>query len=95
MLVFLQTSGILYREFQATLEFRPIRDTDSVEDHQITVCVRKRPLNKKELARKEVDVITVPSKDRLIVHEPKQKVIHFRNKFHGLKDVYSYCIVNE
>lgn len=62
------------REFQATLEFRPIRDTDSVEDHQITVCVRKRPLNKKELARKEVDVITVPSKDRLIVHEPKQKV---------------------
>ena len=64
----------LFREFQATLEFRPIRDTDGVEDHQITVCVRKRPLNKKELARKEVDVITVPSKDRLIVHEPKQKV---------------------
>lgn len=63
-----------YREFQATLEFRPIRDTDAVEDHQITVCVRKRPLNKKETARKEVDVITVPSKDRLIVHEPKQKV---------------------
>lgn len=84
MLVFLQTSGILYREFQATLEFRPIRDTDSVEDHQITVCVRKRPLNKKELARKEVDVITVPSKDRLIVHEPKQKVI----TFHGLNDTF-------
>lgn len=62
------------REFQATLEFRPIRDTDGVEDHQITVCVRKRPLNKKELARKEVDVITVPSKDRIIVHEPKTKV---------------------
>ena len=64
------------REFRATLEFRPIRDTDPVEDHQITVCVRKRPLNKKELTRKEVDVITVPSKDRLIVHEPKLKVIH-------------------
>lgn len=56
------------------MEFRPIRDTDAVEDHQITVCVRKRPLNKKEVARKEVDVITVPSKDRMIVHEPKQKV---------------------
>lgn len=64
----------MIREFQATLEFRPIRDTDGVEDHQITVCVRKRPLNKKELARKEVDVITVPSKDRIIVHEPKTKV---------------------
>lgn len=65
----------LLREFQATLDFRPIKDSDGVEDHQITVCVRKRPLNKKETARKEVDVITVPSKDRLIVHEPKQKVI--------------------
>ncbi len=62
------------REFRATLEFRPIRDNDTAEDHQITVCVRKRPLNKKELTRKEVDVITVPSKDRLIVHEPRNKV---------------------
>lgn len=69
------------REFQATLEFRPIRDTDGVEDHQITVCVRKRPLNKKELARKEVDVITVPSKDRIIVHEPKTKVIFKKKLF--------------
>lgn len=63
-----------FREFQGTLDFRPIRDTDVVEDHQITVCVRKRPLNKKEINRKEVDVITVPSKDRLFVHEPKTKV---------------------
>lgn len=45
-----------------------------VEDHQITVCVRKRPLNKKEIARKEVDVISVPSKDQMVVHEPKAKV---------------------
>jgi len=63
------------------LEFRPIRDNDAVEDHQITVCVRKRPLNKKELARKEVDVVTVPCKDRLIVHEPKQKVLESMNTF--------------
>jgi len=45
-----------------------------VEDHQITVCVRKRPLNKKEHARKEIDVISVPSKDQMVVHEPKSKV---------------------
>ena len=67
-------SALLCREFQGTLDFRPIRETDGVEDHQITVCVRKRPLNKKELNRKEVDVVTVPCKDRLIVHEPKTKV---------------------
>lgn len=62
------------REYQNSIEFRPLRESDVVEDHQITVCVRKRPLNKKEIARKEVDVISVPSKDQMVVHEPKAKV---------------------
>ncbi|KOX78803.1 Kinesin-like protein Klp10A [Melipona quadrifasciata] len=64
----------MIREYQSSIEFRPLRETDAVEDHQITVCVRKRPLNKKEVARKEVDVISVPSKDQMVVHEPKAKV---------------------
>ncbi|XP_053984113.1 kinesin-like protein KIF2A isoform X3 [Hylaeus volcanicus] len=64
----------MIREYQNSIDFRPLRDTDTVEDHQITVCVRKRPLNKKENARKEVDVISVPSKDQMVVHEPKAKV---------------------
>lgn len=64
----------MIREYRSNLEFRPLRENDSVEDHQITVCVRKRPLNKKEISRKEVDVVTVPSKDQMVVHEPKNKV---------------------
>ncbi|XP_046602236.1 uncharacterized protein LOC107218539 isoform X4 [Neodiprion lecontei] len=64
----------MIREYQNTIDFRPLRDTDAVEDHQITVCVRKRPLNRKEVNRKEVDVISVPSKDQMVVHEPKAKV---------------------
>ncbi|KAK0178251.1 hypothetical protein PV328_002220 [Microctonus aethiopoides] len=64
----------MIREYQSSIDFRPLRDSDTVEDHQITVCVRKRPLNRKELARKEVDVISVSSKDQLVVHEPKNKV---------------------
>lgn len=64
----------MVREYQNSIDFRPLRDSDSVEDHQITVCVRKRPLNRKELTRKEVDVISVPSKDQMVVHEPKSKV---------------------
>ncbi|XP_075216281.1 kinesin-like protein 10A isoform X2 [Lycorma delicatula] len=64
----------MIREYRANIDFRPLRETDPVEDHQITVCVRKRPLNKKEVTRKEVDVITVPSKDQIVVHEPKNKV---------------------
>lgn len=41
---------------------------------QITVCVRKRPVNNKEKKKKEIDVIAVPNKDHVIVHEPKTKV---------------------
>ncbi|PIO15575.1 hypothetical protein AB205_0153380, partial [Aquarana catesbeiana] len=44
------------------------------EEHRICVCVRKRPLNKQELAKKEFDIISVPSKSLVLVHEPKLKV---------------------
>ncbi|KAI3703564.1 hypothetical protein L1987_73725 [Smallanthus sonchifolius] len=40
---------------------------------KIKVVVRKRPLNKKEIARKEDDVVSVRD-NGLIVHEPKLKV---------------------
>lgn len=36
--------------------------------------VRKRPLNRKEVARKEDDVVTVSENVFLTVHEPKLKV---------------------
>lgn len=64
----------MIREYQNSIEFRPLTGNEPVEDHQITVCVRKRPLNKKEVTKKEVDVISVPTKDQMIVHEPKNKV---------------------
>ena len=53
---------------------RPLRMNDSVGDVRISVCVRKRPLNKKESNRKEVDVVTVPNKNHVIAHQPQQKV---------------------
>jgi kinesin family protein 2/24 len=37
----------MIREYQAGIDFRPLKPTDPVETHQITVCVRKRPLSKK------------------------------------------------
>ncbi|WCJ23488.1 P-loop containing nucleoside triphosphate hydrolases superfamily protein [Euphorbia peplus] len=40
---------------------------------KIRVVVRKRPLNKKEISRKEDDIVTVVE-NALTVHEPKQKV---------------------
>lgn len=64
----------MIRDFRASLDYRPLTAADLIEEHRICVCVRKRPLNKKELAMKDLDVITIPSKDVVMVHEPKQKV---------------------
>ncbi|XP_059318404.1 kinesin-like protein KIN-13A isoform X2 [Lycium ferocissimum] len=41
---------------------------------KIKVVVRKRPLNKKEISRKEDDIVTVSDNASLFVHEPKLKV---------------------
>jgi len=46
---------------------KPLTAADPVLDHRICVCVRKRPLNKKEVARKEIDVITIPNKNLVMV----------------------------
>ncbi|XP_041582746.1 kinesin-like protein KIF2B [Vulpes lagopus] len=44
------------------------------EDHRICVCVRKRPLNQRETTLKDLDIITIPSDNVVMVHESKQKV---------------------
>eukprot|EP01112_Ceratiomyxa_fruticulosa_P022876 TRINITY_DN8520_c0_g1_i1.p1 TRINITY_DN8520_c0_g1~~TRINITY_DN8520_c0_g1_i1.p1 ORF type:complete len:735 (+),score=187.14 TRINITY_DN8520_c0_g1_i1:105-2309(+) len=41
---------------------------------KIRVCVRKRPLSKKEANRSEKDIISIPGGQECIVHEPKTKV---------------------
>ncbi|EFA84546.1 SAM domain-containing protein [Heterostelium album PN500] len=41
---------------------------------RIRVCVRKRPLNKKEIARNEKDILETSGKKELHVHEPKVKL---------------------
>ncbi|XP_051480538.1 kinesin-like protein KIF2C isoform X2 [Apus apus] len=64
----------MLKEYRASLYYHPLSMTDPIEQFKICVCVRKRPLNKQELVKKECDVITVQSKNVLLVHEPKQKV---------------------
>ncbi|XP_061589300.1 kinesin-like protein KIF2A isoform X1 [Cololabis saira] len=64
----------MIRDFRASLDYRPLTTNDLIDEHRICVCVRARPLNKKEISMKDLDVITIPSKDVVMVHEPKQKV---------------------
>lgn len=64
----------LFQEYRNKLDFHRLKETDPIVENQITVCVRKRPLNEKEKKSREVDVVTVPGKDKLVLHEPKNKV---------------------
>ncbi|KAG9488205.1 kinesin-like protein KIF2A isoform X2 [Eleutherodactylus coqui] len=64
----------MIKDFRGSLDYRPLTTADPIDEHRICVCVRKRPLNKKENSVKDLDVITIPSKDVVMVHEPKQKV---------------------
>ncbi|KAL3055137.1 hypothetical protein OYC64_017943 [Pagothenia borchgrevinki] len=64
----------MIQDFRETLEITPLSTTDHIEPHRISVCVRKRPFNKPEITRKEIDVVSIPGKGALLVHEPKQKV---------------------
>ncbi|KAF7284201.1 hypothetical protein GWI33_022451 [Rhynchophorus ferrugineus] len=43
-------------------------------EHPITVAVRKRPLSDLEIQKNEIDIVTIPNTNQIIVHEPKQKV---------------------
>lgn len=61
-------------DFRSTLEFTRLTMTEAVPDFRISVCVRKRPINKKELSKKDIDVITMPTKDLCLVHLPRLKV---------------------
>uniref|UniRef100_A0A1I7TM61 Kinesin-like protein n=1 Tax=Caenorhabditis tropicalis TaxID=1561998 RepID=A0A1I7TM61_9PELO len=64
----------MIRNYRAQIDYRPLSMFDSVNENRISVCVRKRPLNKKELTRNEVDVITIPSRDITILHQPQTRV---------------------
>merc|ERR1719154_754488 len=64
----------MIEDYKEDLEVRPLADGDPVPHGRITVCIRKRPLNSKEEKAKDVDVVTVASRDHVTVHEPKTKV---------------------
>ncbi|CAL8085113.1 unnamed protein product [Calicophoron daubneyi] len=40
---------------------------------KITVCVRKRPRNRKELMAGDIDILSVPASDHIVICEPRQR----------------------
>ncbi|UJR38447.1 hypothetical protein I4U23_031115 [Adineta vaga] len=72
--------GQMILDYRSTVNYIPITNSNMKEyqfnqkDLRICVAVRKRPLNKREIAKKDNDVITIPNKDHCLVHVPKSKV---------------------
>ncbi|XP_028751672.1 kinesin-like protein KIN-13A [Neltuma alba] len=72
-----QINGNQYGEADASIPLPMKEKENNARENnvaKIKVVVRKRPLNKKELAKKEDDIVTVNDNAYLTVHEPKLKV---------------------
>jgi kinesin family protein 2/24 len=61
-------------EYRQQLDTKLLQMNEPQKDLKICVCVRKRPITKKELGKKDIDVLTIPNKEVVIVHLPKVKV---------------------
>ncbi|KAH8306712.1 hypothetical protein KR044_007693, partial [Drosophila immigrans] len=68
--------ALMVRTYRDELQLNPLRclSPRGARVQQITVCVRKRPMSRRELQGKAVDIISVPNRDSLIVHELRHKV---------------------
>ncbi|XP_062509227.1 kinesin-like protein KIF2A [Corticium candelabrum] len=64
----------MIREYKQQIDVRPLQMSEPIGNHCICVCVRKRPLNRKEISKKDIDVVTIPDKENTVVHECKLKV---------------------
>lgn len=49
----------MIRDYQSQVDYKPLTMTDPILDNRICVCVRKRPINKKELNKKEIEVFLI------------------------------------
>ncbi|XP_064152997.1 kinesin-like protein KIF2A [Anguilla rostrata] len=85
-------------DYRASLNYACLSLADLNAEHKICVCVRKRPLNQKELMLKDIDVITIPNKDLVMVHEPKQRVDltrHLENQTYRFDYAFDEATTNE
>ncbi|KRX22079.1 Kinesin-like protein KIF2A [Trichinella nelsoni] len=64
----------MIEDYRKQLLCKPLSIADPVMNNRITVCVRVRPLNEKEIARKQFSVVTVAKRDVIILHQPQTKV---------------------
>ncbi|NXI65443.1 KIF2A protein, partial [Anseranas semipalmata] len=64
----------MIQECRSHLDCEALQASMPRQPHRICVCVRKRPLNQREVELNDIDVVTVPCQDVVMVHEAKQKL---------------------
>ena len=64
----------MVEDYREDIVIEPFDPNAPVTAQKISVCVRKRPLNKKEIANYDYDIVTIPDGRTTLVHEPKTKV---------------------
>ncbi|NWZ27921.1 KIF2A protein, partial [Asarcornis scutulata] len=64
----------MIQECRSQLDCEALQASILRQPHRICVCVRKRPLNQREIELNDIDVVTVPCQDMVMVHEVKQKL---------------------
>ncbi|EDV98343.1 kinesin-like protein Klp59C [Drosophila grimshawi] len=64
----------MLRLYRLQTEFPPVGNAprSTLKKNQIVVCVRKRPINSKEINQHELDVVSVPNRELLLVHAPRK-----------------------
>eukprot|EP00045_Choanoeca_perplexa_P007974 m.73053 g.73053 ORF g.73053 m.73053 type:complete len:659 (+) comp14304_c0_seq1:86-2062(+) len=66
--------AMMIDDCRARMDIRPFPATQEVFMDKITVCVRKRPLFRRETDKGEMDCVTMPDGELTVVHEAKEKV---------------------
>eukprot|EP00730_Choanoeca_flexa_P004103 TRINITY_DN11598_c0_g1_i3.p1 TRINITY_DN11598_c0_g1~~TRINITY_DN11598_c0_g1_i3.p1 ORF type:complete len:617 (+),score=147.18 TRINITY_DN11598_c0_g1_i3:91-1851(+) len=66
--------AIMIDDCRAKMDIRPFPANQDVFMDKITVCVRKRPISRKETDKGEMDCVTMPDGELTVVHEAKEKV---------------------
>jgi hypothetical protein len=69
--------GQMILDYRSTLTYTPVTNSNlhqHQKDLRICVAIRKRPLNKREVVKKDNDIIPIPNRDHCLVHVPKSKV---------------------
>ncbi|XP_051850223.1 kinesin-like protein KIF2B [Antechinus flavipes] len=64
----------MIQEYRRQMDYSKMLSSETTDNHRICVCVRKRPLNQQEALLKDLDIITIPTRNVVMVHESKQKV---------------------